>query len=299
MDLAFLNTFVLVADTGSMSEAARRLDRTPAAVAQQMRVLERQLGRPLLMRAGRTVVPTEAGRRLLERARALLREFSHLQAAVGDDSVGSELRLGTINTALHSLLPDVLAGFVCRFPQVRVQLRSAMSAELYEAVRRSELDAAVCLHPTFQLPKTLGWELLREERLTVLAPTRLGSRSAHELLAHQPFIRYDRELGGGKQAERYLRQQGIVPQERIELSSLAAIAMLVDRGLGVSLVPDAALLWPGQRVVRVALPQVSEARRFGIVWERASVRARLIEGLVDSAREVVRQSAVPVHTARR
>jgi DNA-binding transcriptional LysR family regulator len=287
MDTAYLNTFVLVADGGSMSEAARRLDLSPAAVAQQVRVLERELGTPLLARAGRTVVPTEAGQRLVDRARVLLRDVDQLKSNVNDASTAGELHIGTINTALHSLLPDVLAGFVQRFPAVRVHIRSAMTAELYDAVRRQEIDAAICLHPTFSLPKTLCWEQLREEPLTVLVPQRLARRQPRELLAGEPFIRYDRALGGGKQADRYLRRAGIVPRERFELSSLAAIAMLVDRGLGVSLVPDAATLWPGLRVARLPLPDAGEIRRFGIVWERRSLRARLIQGLVDSARQVV------------
>lgn len=288
MDTAYLGTFLLVVDAGSMSEAARRQDLTPAAVAQQVRVLEKSLGAALLVRAGRTAVPTEAGHRLVERARSLVREFDNLKAAVNDEAAGGELRLGSINTALHSLLPEMLAGFVKAFPEVRVHIRSALSAPLQQAVQHGELDVAICLHPAFTLPKTLHWEPLREEPLTVLAPVRWARREAHELLANEPLIRYDRQLGGGKQAERYLRKAGIVPRERFELSSLAAIAMLVDRGLGVSLAPDAVPSWPGLRVAKVALPERSETWRFGMLWERASPRGRLIRGLVEEGRRVVR-----------
>jgi len=290
MDTGYLNTFVLVVDTGSMSEAARRLGLTPAAVAQQMRVLDREMGTALLMRSGRTVVPTEAGHRLADKARGLLRDVGNLKALVNEQAAASELRIGSINTALHSLMPDVLAGFVKRFPQVRVHIRSSASVELYDAVQRSELDAAVCLHPHFTLPKTLNWEPLRDEPLTVLVPQRLARRDAHQLLSTEPFIRYERSVGGGRQADRYLRQAGITPKERFELSSLAAIAMLVDRGLGVSLVPDAALPhWPGLRLARLPLPDASGARRLGLVWERRAVRGRLIQGLVEEARRVVAQ----------
>lgn len=288
MDINFLRSFVLVADSGSMSEAARRLDLTPAAVAQQVRALQREMGTPLLARAGRTVAPTEAGHRLVVHARALLRDFGHLKASVNDELAQGELHIGAINTALHSLLPDVLAAFARRHPQVRVHIRSGLSVELYDAVRQQQLDAALCLHPAYSLPKALHWETLRNEPLVVLAPQRLARRAPHELLAREPFIRYDRSVGGGKQAERYLRHAGISPHERFELSSLAAIALLVDRGLGVSLVPDAATPWPGLRVARLPLPQADETRRVGIVWPRASLRARLIQGLVDSAGEVLR-----------
>jgi DNA-binding transcriptional LysR family regulator len=289
METAYLNTFLLVADSGSMSEAARRLDLTPAAVAQQLRVLEKELGTPLLARSGRTVAPTDAGHRLIERARLLLREFGNLKALVNQESAAAELRLGAINTALHTLLPEVLAGFVKLRPQLKVYIRSSVSAELYDAVQRGDLDAAICLHPPFVLPKTVAWELLREEPLMLLAPARWASRKPHDLLRDEAFIRYDRALGGGKQADRYLRKAGITPNERFELSSIAAIAMLVDKGLGVSLAPDTATpWWPGLRVAKIALPEPSEPRRFGILWQRASVRAWLIRELAEQARKVVK-----------
>ena len=63
--------------------------------------------------------------------------------------------------------------------------------------------------------------------------------------------------------------------------------MLVDRGLGVALVPDAAMpWWSGLRVARLALPAASGSRRLGLVWQSGSVRARQIQGLVDVARRV-------------
>ncbi len=74
METAYLDTFALVVESGSMSEAARRLELTPAAVAHQLRLLERELGTRLLTRAGRTVVPTEAGYRLADRAASILRD---------------------------------------------------------------------------------------------------------------------------------------------------------------------------------------------------------------------------------
>lgn len=293
METDFLRSFLLVVDSGSMSEAARRLDLTPAAVAQQMRALEREMGVPLLARSGRTVQPTEAGHQLVERGQALLREVGLIKELLtADAQQGGELRVGTINTALHSVLPHILARFVKQHPAAKVFLQSGTTDTLYAAVLDGTLDAAVCLYPPFALPKTFGWSLLREEPLVLLAPARLAGADPHALLRSSPLVRYDRRLGGGKQADRYLRAAGIVPQERFELSSLLAIAMMVEQGLGVSLVPDiASPLLSGLRLARIPLPQPTDARRFGILWLRASRRQRLIQGLVDSASAVVARPA--------
>jgi DNA-binding transcriptional LysR family regulator len=288
METNYLRTFTVVLESGSMSEAARRLDLTPAAVAQQMRVLERDFGVPLLRRSGRTVMPTEGGHRLADRARVLLAELSTMRTVVGDGEGVLDLTVGATNTMLNGPLPMVLDALVQEHPAARIVVRTGLTAELYDEVLHGRLDVAMCLHPAFVLPKTVHWLLLREERLVVLAPQAWAHRDPHELLRDEALIRYDRRLGGGQAAERYLRRAGIVPRERFEISSLAAIAMLVGRGVGVSIAPDAATAWwPTLPVARLPLPQSSQARRFGMVWPRTSPRTRAIEVLVDHARRVM------------
>ena len=288
MDTQFLNTFVTVVDQGSMAAAARVLNITPAAVAQQVRTIERELGAQLIGRVGRTVSVTEEGARILESARTLLRGVADLRSIARDSTISGELKLGACPTALAGMLPDVLARMVEAFPQINVFIQPGYSADLYRAVENNDLDAAVVLQAPFPLPKTCEWRLLREEPLVVLAPERMAGRDPHELLANEPLIRYDRHQWGGRQADEYLRNAGIVPRERFELNALNAIAVMVDRGLGVSLVPDWAKPWPeGLRLVRLPLPLPSEPRRIGIVWSRSSVRERMVHALLDESRKVV------------
>lgn len=290
MDTQFLNTFVVVADRGSMAAAARVLNITPAAVAQQIRTLERELGAPLIARAGRTVSLTEEGSRILQRARDLLRDVSDMRSVANDSEVSGELRLGACPTALAGMLPDILARMVDAFPQINVYIRPGYSAELYRAVETGELDAALVLQAPYNLPKTCDWQLLREEPLVMIAPARMVGRDPHELLREEPLIRYDRTQWGGRVADDYLRRAGIVPRERFELNGLNAIAVMVDRGLGVSLVPDWARPWPeGLDLVRMPLPLPSEPRRIGMVWSRATVRIRLVTVLLQESRAAAGQ----------
>lgn len=293
MDTRFLNTFIQVVDRGSMAAAARHLNITPAAVAQQVRTLERELGAPLISRAGRTVTVTEEGARILQRARDVLRNVADLRGVANDRSISGELRLGACPTALAGLLPDVLARLVRKFPQINVFIKPGYSAELYADVEHGELDAAIVLQAPFALPKTCDWEVLREEPLVVLAPMSMADRDPHDLLRNEPLIRYDRHQWGGRQADEYLRRAGIAPHERFEVNALNAIAVMVDRGLGVSLVPDWSQPWPsGVRLARLPLPLPSEPRRMGIVWSNASVRSRLVSALRQECRDVSRMQHV-------
>ncbi|MGO1071070.1 LysR family transcriptional regulator [Lysobacter sp. CA199] len=288
METQFLNTFVTVVDQGSMAAAARVLNITPAAVAQQIRTLEREIGAPLIARVGRTVSVTEEGARILPRTRELLRNVADLRSVANESEVAGELRLGACPTALAGMLPDVLARMVESFPGINVFIQPGYSADLYHCVERGDVDAAVVLQAPFPLPKTCEWQLLREEPLIVLAPASMADRDPHELLKTQPLIRYDRHHWGGRQADEYLRQANIVPRERFELNALNAIAVMVDRGLGVSLVPDWAPPWPeGLKLARIPLPDASAKRCIGIVWSRSSVRVRLVTAFLRESRKVV------------
>lgn len=284
METQFLHTFVTVVDQGSMAAAARVLNITPAAVAQQLRTLEREIGATLIARVGRTVSVTEEGSRILEPTRNLLRSVADLRSIANESHVAGELRLGACQTALIGMLPDTLARMVETFPGINVFIKPGYSAELVRDVEQGDLDAAVVLQAPFSLPKTCEWLLLREEPLIVLAPLAMAGRDAHELLETEPFIRYDRNQWGGRQAEEYLHAAGIIPHERFELNALNAIAVMVDRGLGVSLVPDWAPPWPeGLKLARIPVPNPSVPRRMGIVWSRSSVRERLVSVFVQES----------------
>jgi DNA-binding transcriptional LysR family regulator len=94
MDARYLQSFVTVVEVGSLAEAARRLDLTPAAIAARVHALEEDLGAVLVKRAGRAVKPTEAGVKILERARSVLRDIRDLHTIAGDGIALGELRLG-------------------------------------------------------------------------------------------------------------------------------------------------------------------------------------------------------------
>ena len=270
-----------------MAEAARRLGMTPAAVGQRIRALEDEVGTPLLSRAGRTVRPTEAGNAILARGRQILREVRDLRTLASGGMIAGEVRLGAISTALTGLLPPILVQLVADAPMLDLYVVPGTSVELYRRLLEDEIDAAIVVKPQFTLPKALDWQMLRTEPLIVLGPERAAGRDPHGLLRSEPFIRYDRNHWGGRLADLYLRQAGIRPRERLELDALEAIAVMVGRGLGISLLPDWAPPWPaGVSVAKIALPSNAPERQIGLVWSRTSSRIRLIRALLTVATQL-------------
>lgn len=281
MDTRFLESFVAVVEFGSIAEAGRRLNLTSAGVAQRLRVLEEEFGTPLVTRMGRRVHPTEAGVAVFARARPLLHGIHALRQVALDGSQSGELRLGAVSTAMTGILPLVMRGLNTSHPNVNIFVAPGTSKDLYERVIAGDLDAAIIVAPPFRMPKGCDWRLIRKEPLLLIRPEALADAGPRELLSTQPFIRYDRNHWGGRLAENYLHASGIVPKERFELDALEAIAVMVDSGLGVSLVPDWAPPWPaGIRIARTVIPNGEFARQIGMVWIRAGRGLRLIEAFL-------------------
>ena len=284
MDTRFLESFVAVIDSGSIAEAARRANLTPTAVAQRIRALESEIGARLILRSGRTVRLTEAGAAILGRVRNFLREGRDLKSIAANDRPSGELRVGAFQTATYGHLPSILTLLTKKYPQIEVHIIRANSPELYQMLLDGDLDVAILNQPPFAISKACDWRVLREEPLIVLTPASVPARHPHAMLASEPFIRLDRNSWTGRFVDRYLRRAGIRPRERFELDGLEQIAVMVDQGFGVSLVPDWAPPWPeGLSLAKISLPNRTIARRIAVMWTRNSVRVRLVHAFLESA----------------
>jgi DNA-binding transcriptional LysR family regulator len=295
MDTRFLETFLMAVDHGSIAEASRRLNLTAAAVAKRIRSLEGDIGAALVVRSGRTIRPTEAGAAIVERARRFLIEARDFKAIASTNQPSGQLRVGAFQSALSGLLPDVVALMKEKYARIEIHIASGTSAELYRRVLDEDLDAAIIAQPPFAIPKSCHWRLLREEPLVLVIKAPPSSRRTHAILASEPFIRLDRNLWPGRLVDGYLRKVGIQPRELFEIDGGMAIAVMVDRGLGVSILPDWAPPWPeGLSLAKLPLPDAASfARRVGVVWTRASPRLRLVDAFLEQATLAHGQKSLP------
>jgi DNA-binding transcriptional LysR family regulator len=296
MDTRFVETFLMAVDTGSIAEAARRLNVTAAAAAKRIRALESEIGARLVARSGRTIRPTEAGTAIVSRARSFLSEARDFKSIAATDRPSGQLHLGAFQSALTGLLPDILALMEKAYPQIDVRITRGTSALLYRRLLDGgDLDAAIIARPPFAIPKSFDWQLLREEPLIVLTRAPAPARKAQAVLASEPFIRLNRGTSfEGRLIDSYLRKYAIRPRERFEIDSIEAIAVMVDRGLGVSLLPDWARPWPESlSLAKIPIPDPSFARRIGLVWPRTSLRRRLVHAFLEQAALALAQRAAP------
>lgn len=162
LDLDLLRALVAIAESGSFSLAAVRLGRSQSAVSLQIKRLEEQLERPLLVRSqGRLEGVTEEGLLLLDYAHRLLRLNDEAIGCFAEPDLAGSLRLGLAEEVMERDLGSVVAEFHQAYPRVRLALECDLSARLAARVQSGELDLAL-IKRIGERPTAEGRSLWRE-----------------------------------------------------------------------------------------------------------------------------------------
>lgn len=141
-DLGDLGAFIAVARAGGFREAARATDASPSGLSEAVRRLEARLGVRLFNRTTRSVAPTEAGARLLERLGPALGEVASALALVADfrDRPAGTLKINVPGSALRTVLPAIVPGFLAAYPEIKLEL---VADESFVDVLAAGCDAGI------------------------------------------------------------------------------------------------------------------------------------------------------------
>lgn len=265
MDVRQLRCFIAVAEELHFGRAAERLGVAPPALSRQISALEDELGVNLLTRTTRQVALTRAGLIMLEEAKGILVKMEQASRAVREASLasGKVLRVGAIDAASSSFLPEALMTFRKRFPGTEIKFVEAMTAALVQMLEAGKLDLALVRPP--RKPTDCAFEILRVERpIVVLGEDHpLAARdhlTMHDLVG-EPFVvpskrirpyAYDLVMA-------YFESVGAVPNVTIEATEKPAMMSAVAAGLGMALAPD----W----VSRLSFPGVTLRRLRGAMLD--------------------------------
>jgi DNA-binding transcriptional LysR family regulator len=298
LETRFLKTFLSVVDSNSIAAAARKENLTPSAVVQRLKALEEEIGAALVQRAGHSMRATEAGLAILDTARRLVEAAESMPGLANQNEEVGTIRVGVIHSMITGLLPDILSSMMAGRPGIQVEVLPGQSSDIYVKLGKGSLDAAIIVEPPFAIPKTLAWHELRKDPLIVLTSTSESENDPLALLKQAPFIRYDRKHWGGRPGDLYLRRIRLNPKEKYELDSLEAIAVLVNRGLGISLVPDWLPPWPENLSLRKLPLKDAPSRGVGIMFPRLSSNERLVRAFAEEARIAAKQKEASLARSR-
>ena len=145
MELRQLSAFIAIAESGTFTAGALRVHVTQAAVSMQIRQLENEVGAKLFIRAPRNVILTEAGEKLLERARHIIREHDAALEEIAElaGAKRGRLRVGSASAGISSdQLPRILKELRKHHPNADISVTSGTSEALVQLLLAAELDIA-------------------------------------------------------------------------------------------------------------------------------------------------------------
>ena len=242
-DLRRLRYFVAVAEELHFGRAARRLNVSQPPLSVQIRTLEREIGKPLLIRTQRRVELTEAGRVLLEEARRLLdqAEAAVVHARRAAEGAVGRLTIGFVSTVDYSILPPLVRRFRQKHPGIALKLLELTGDRQQALLQSGELDLGLSILPS--PASSLTMRPVFREPLIAAVPTNHPlagrRRTALRSLAAEAFIQFPRELAPGLYdlAIAACQKAGFTPHLAQEAIQMQTILGLVAAGLGVALVP--------------------------------------------------------------
>jgi DNA-binding transcriptional LysR family regulator len=245
LSLQQLRCFCAALEFGSFTAAADVLRVSQPAVAEQIRKLEQALSADLFVRAGRGVVPTDAGQAFAEHATRSLRAVEEAAERVGELTA---LRSGTVALGIFGEpsawgVEELVAEFLRRHPGVSVRLVGRNSSAIVERVRRGELEAGVVVLPIDDDRLDVR-PIVRDEVLYVSAShERTRERATIERLAATPLVFYDAESGDRDPIRRQLAERaqalGVRLQPKVEVELKDIALRLVAAGIGDTYLPSA------------------------------------------------------------
>ena len=288
MEIQQLKYFVAVADAGSASRAAARCNVAQPSLSQQVMKLERTLGKRLFDRVGRGMVPTEAGRSFLPRARRILAEVREAEAWSGRDGTdhATALAIGAIPTIAPYLLPGALALARKQLPACEFTIRENLTGVMVEALIDHEIDCALMSTPPDDdrlQTVTIG----EEELLAVVPATWTAVPQGIVALAElrdQPAVLLDEVHCLGQQVQAFCTSRKLGPRVVCRTTQLSTILEMVSLGLGFSIVPEmtaaADPVHHGRRYVHLA--PTRPRRPIVLVWRTGRTRSRSSMVLLES-----------------
>jgi len=233
LDLDQLQTFAVIADCGSFTEAAKRVFKTQSAVSMQIKRLEERLGTSLLVREGRRVTVTHAGETLYHRARRMLQINADIVDLFSKEDLSGTIHIGIPDDYAVRVLPLLLSSFQQSHPKIQIDVKCQPSEELLEGVKTGKFDMIIFTQGTSH---KFG-ELLRSEPMHWM----VGKDSKVADCKPLPIACGNKDCCWRLSAEDALTEANVDFRIAYTSSNATAITSAVNAGLAVGLLCESAI----------------------------------------------------------
>jgi DNA-binding transcriptional LysR family regulator len=298
MTLQQLEVFIQVVKTGSFTKAGQLLSLTQSAVSHIISSFEMELGFTVLYRNRAGISLTGEGHKIYQHALDILNKvelFTQEAAAIAGVESGT-LNIGCIPSVSSTKLPDIIVHFQEKYPKIELKIFEGTYYEMESWISTGTIDVGF----TATSPENLDFIPLWEDELVLIAhrshPLSTRETVSVDEIRTQPFIMP--KSGCDMLLKQIFKENNVLPDIKFEIEDTHTILSMVDRGLGISIVPEMAvdLAPPELRMVRL-LP--SSPRTIGLlvksqhaVSPASAAFIREVKGLSDASNM---QDPLPQH----
>jgi len=259
LKLSQLRALVAIADTGSFSEAALRIDLSQSAVSHAIATLEEELGVVLLNRGRQGAVLTPSGQQITDDARQVLQALDNIcrKAEMAKGLEGGEVRIAAFRSVATHVLPEVIRQFREKYAAISISIDEKFHyQQVEEDLRQGKADVGFTYLPTHD--DFESWELMRDRYIVLLPEAEDIAPEAltWETLAHYPLILGPSYDGDRQTIERHLRTHGQTISPAYAVREDSTILSMVERGLGVTIMAQLAAepIPPNLQVLDLPIP---------------------------------------------
>ena len=243
----WLQVFNIVSETGSISDAAKKLKVSQPAVSYLLRSLETELGVELFSRRGSVLKLSEAGALLYERSGLLMEHFYAVKmemASLGKNGYRGDIVMATTHSFAGSHLPSYVDMFRKSNPEVNFFLITGLSSQaIIDTVVKAEADFGIT--SLDYIPNNIRVDFLFQTRLVLIAPHEWTfSRNEHGYIGDlselegMPFLMYSPGGNVKRYIDRYIQSKDICPRTCIFINNNNDIRAFVRAGVGCAIVED-------------------------------------------------------------
>lgn len=241
-DLIDLSLFRHVVEAGSITRGAERANLALAAASTRIRNMEEKLGAPLLLRGRHGITPTPAGRTMLQHTRAILAQAEKLREDLGAYAGGlaGQVRVLSNTNALTEFLPETLSSFLTAHPNVSVDLEERLSDEIVGLIAEGVGDIGI-VAGTVDAGRLTTYPFRSDRFVLVVGrehPLARHARIAFADVLEHDFVGLDRASAIQRFLASKAERVGRPLRLRVQLRSFDAVCRLVERNVGVGIVPE-------------------------------------------------------------
>jgi len=246
MTLQQLRYLIAIADSGlNITLAAERVYATQPGISKQLKQLEDELGLRIFTRKGKSLDSiTPAGQTIIERARVILREAANIKALAADSRADAKgaITIATTHTQARFVLPETLARFRQRYPDVSLHIAQESDADIVAKVKSGAVEFGFNSSTGAASEGLISLPAYRWQRVVLVPKDHPLSQLKRPLqiadLAKYPLVSYDSSVNADSSLNQAFRDQGLTPKFAITARDADVIKTYVRAGMGVGILAE-------------------------------------------------------------